>query len=134
LQAETPESAAEWAERAIQIARRTRRRKYETRSLEVFGQALAKLGRHDEALQTLRSAVALADELVGPPARWRARATLGKVLYELGGDDAAAAAYAEARELIDGFVATLGPGRSAKLSTAPDVEEIVSLAGRRPVA
>ncbi|TML18030.1 MAG: tetratricopeptide repeat protein [Actinobacteria bacterium] len=133
LHAETPESAAEWAQRAIQIARRTRRRKYETRSLEVLGQALAKLGRRDEARQTLRSAVALADELVGPPARWRTRATLGRVLYDLGDDDAAATPYAEARELIDGFVATLAPERSARLLTAPDVEEIVSLAGRPAV-
>jgi class 3 adenylate cyclase/tetratricopeptide (TPR) repeat protein len=133
LHAETPESAAEWAERAIQIARRTKRRKYETRSLEILGQALAKLGRRDEALQTLRSAVALADELVGPPARWRARATLGKVLYELGEDDGAALAYHEARELVDGFVATLAPERAAKLSAAPDVEEIVALAGRPAV-
>jgi class 3 adenylate cyclase/tetratricopeptide (TPR) repeat protein/energy-coupling factor transporter ATP-binding protein EcfA2 len=133
LHAETPEASAEWAERAIQIARRTKRRKYETQSLEILGQALVKLGRRDEALQTLRSAVALADELVGPPARWRARATLGKVLYDLGDDDGAAAAYGEARQLVDGFVATLAPERQAKLLTAPDVEEIVSLAGR-PVA
>jgi Flp pilus assembly protein TadD len=117
----------------MQIARRTRRRKYETRSLEVLGQALTKLGRREQAQQTLRSAVAVADELVGPPARWRTRATLGRVLYELGDDNGAAAAYEEARELVDGFVATLAPERAAKLSTAPDVQEIVSLAGR-PVA
>lgn len=133
LHAESPESAAEWAERAIQIARRTKRRKYEARTLEILGQALVKLGRREEALQTLRSAVALADDLVGPPARWRARATLGKVLYELGDDDGAGAAYQEAGKLVDGFVATLAPERAAQLHGAPDVEEIVSLAGRPAV-
>jgi class 3 adenylate cyclase/tetratricopeptide (TPR) repeat protein len=127
--AESPASAVEWADRAIQIARRTKRRKYEARSLDVLGQALAKLGRRDEALQALHGAVALADELVGPPARWRARAALGKVLYELGDDDGAAAAYKEAAALVDGFVATLAPERAARLLAAPDVDEIVSLAG-----
>jgi class 3 adenylate cyclase/tetratricopeptide (TPR) repeat protein len=130
LHAESPESAAEWAELAIQTARRTRRRKYEARSLEVLGQALVKLGRRDEGLQALRAAVALADELVGPPARWRARATLGRVSYELGDDDAAGAAYEEAGALVDGFVATLAPERAARLLAAPDIDGIVSLAGR----
>ena len=133
LHAESPESAAEWAERAIQIARRTKRRKYEARSLEILGQALAELGRRDEALQALRSAVVLADELVGPPARWQARAVLGKVSYELGDDEAAAAAYGEAGDLVEGFVATLAPERAAQLLAAPDVDEIVSLVGRRAV-
>jgi class 3 adenylate cyclase/tetratricopeptide (TPR) repeat protein len=133
LHSETPESAVEWAERAIKIARRTKRRKYETRSLEILGQALAKLGRREEALQTLRFSVTLADELVGPPARWRTRETLGKVLYELGDDDGAATTYQEARQLVDGFVETLAPERAAMLLSAPGVAEIVSLAGR-PVA
>jgi len=133
LLAETPESAAEWAERAIQIARRTKRRKYEARSQALLGQALAKLGRRDEALQALRFAVDLADELVGQPARWEARAVLGKVSYELGDDEAAVAAYHQAGDLIEGFVATLAPERAAQLLAAPDVDEIVSLAGRRAV-
>src|SRR5207302_1717248 len=134
LNAETPESAAEWAERAIQIARRTRRRKYEAHSLTILGQALAKLGRRDEALQSLRSAVGIADELVGPPARWHARAALGKVAYDLGEDDTAGAAYEKAGDLVETFAVTLVPERAAKLITAPQVSEILSLSGRTPVA
>src|SRR6266576_2318077 len=115
LHAESAESAVEWAERAIEIARRTRRRKYEARSLTFHGQGLAKLGRGDDALQSLRAAVVIADDLVGPPARWHAQAALGAVSYALGDDDAAAAAYTEARDLIESFAVTLAPARSARL-------------------
>jgi len=133
LHADAAESAVEWANRAIQISQGTRRRKYEALSLEVLGQALAKLGRREEALQALSSAVQLADELVGPPGRWEARAALGRVAQHFGDDDTASRVYEEAAELVETFLATLAPERSAKLLTAPNVEEIVSLAGR-PVA
>jgi hypothetical protein len=35
--------------------------------------------------------------------------------------------------LVDGFVATLAPERAARVLAAPDVDEIVSLAGRPAV-
>ncbi len=133
LNAEPPEAAAQWAERAVQIARRTRRRKYEAHALTVLGQALGKLGRRDEALRTLRAATAIADELVGPPARWRTREALGRLSYEFGADDDAASVYAEAASLIESFVATLAPERAASLLTAPEVEEILTRTGRRAV-
>jgi class 3 adenylate cyclase/tetratricopeptide (TPR) repeat protein len=133
LRAETAETAADWASRALEIARRTRRRKYEARSLRILGQALGKLGRRHEALDALRAAVAIADELVGPPARWNARAALGKVSHALGDDDAASAAYGEAADLIEAFASTLAPARVAKLLASPEVEETLSLADRRPV-
>jgi class 3 adenylate cyclase/tetratricopeptide (TPR) repeat protein len=127
LGAESPEAAAEWAERALVVARRTRRRKYEARTLATLGQALARLRRSAEALDALRTAVRIADDLVGPPARWDARAALGRVAYELGEDDEAAASYAEARELVDTFSATLAPERAATLARSPVVSEIRSL-------
>jgi tetratricopeptide (TPR) repeat protein len=133
LHAETPETALEWAERAIQIARRTLRRKYEALSLQVVGQALAQLGRREEAMQALHSAVSLADDLTGPRGRCKARAALGRVAHQFGDDETAAGAYGEAGNLIEAFLATLAPERQAKLLTAPDVDEIVSLAGRRAV-
>jgi class 3 adenylate cyclase/tetratricopeptide (TPR) repeat protein len=133
LHAESPESAAEWADRAIEVARRTRRRKYEACSLSVLGQALAQLGRREEGFASLLSAVAIADELVGPPARWEARAALGRVAQAHGEDDTAATAYAEAGDLIESFAGTLAPERAAHLVAAPSVDEILSLAGRRAV-
>ena len=132
LHAESPEAGLEWAERAIAIARRTRRRKYEARSLTLYGRVLARVGRDEEALGALRQAVAIADELVGPPARWDAQAALGQVAYSLGDDETARDAYGEAGRLIESFAGTLAPERAERLLTAPTVDEILSLAGRSP--
>ena len=126
LEAETPESAAEWARRAIDIARRTRRAKYEARALSTLGQALAQLKREDEALAALRSAVEIADRIVSPYARWNACAALGRTAYALGRDDDAAAAYGVAREVVDAFSAGLAPQRAATLATSPVVQQIRS--------
>ena len=118
--------ALEWAERALASARRTHRRKYEAVSLRLYGDALAQTSRADEALAALEGAVRIADELVGPPARWEARAALGRVAYKRGRDDVAARAYEEAKELVETFAGTLAPERQATLARSPVIEEIRS--------
>jgi class 3 adenylate cyclase/tetratricopeptide (TPR) repeat protein len=130
LDAEDPESAVEWAQRAIELARRTLRRKYEAKSLSILGEALARAGRREEALRELEAGVAVADELIGPPARWVARAALGRAAYALGDDDRAATAYGEAAELMESFASTLAPERATRLLRAPAIAEIRSLVGR----
>ena len=134
LHAETPEAAAEWAGQAITVTRRTRRRKYEARSLTLLGQALARLGRREEAFAALRAAVEIADDLVGPPARWHARAALGEAAYALGDDETARVAFEEAAGLVETFAGALAPERRTRLLAAPPVAEILSLAGRKPAA
>jgi tetratricopeptide (TPR) repeat protein len=131
LHAEDPESAVEWAQRAVELARRTLRRKYEAKSLSILGEALARAGRREDALPELEAGVAVADELIGPPARWVARAALGRAAYALGDDDRASTAYSEAAELVETFASTLAPERSERLLRASSVSEILSLAGRR---
>jgi class 3 adenylate cyclase/tetratricopeptide (TPR) repeat protein len=131
LHAETPDVAAEWADRAIAAARQTRRRKYEARSLTLLGQALVQLGRREEAYEAFRAAVSIADDLVGAPARWEARAALGAAAYGLGDDETAASVYGEAAVLVESFAATIAPQRQKTLLAAPPVAEIISLAGRR---
>jgi class 3 adenylate cyclase/tetratricopeptide (TPR) repeat protein len=133
LVAESPESAVDWARQSLEIARRTRRRKYEARSLMLLGRGLALLGQRDEALKAGRAGAAIADKLIGPPARWDAQASLGEIAQAVGDDDTAAAAYGEAASLIEAFAGTLAPGRSATLLAAPAIDEIFSRAGRRPV-
>jgi tetratricopeptide (TPR) repeat protein len=96
----------------------------------MLGRALTQLGRRDDALAALRSGVAIADELVGPPARWQARAALGNAAYELGDDETADAAFAEAAQLVDGFVDTLAPERAAAVLAAEPVSDLRSRAGR----
>ena len=72
------DDAVTWARRALDVARTTRRRKYEIASLISLGSALAAQGAHDEAAAELRTAVRLADGPGGSPLlRWRARAALG---------------------------------------------------------
>jgi tetratricopeptide (TPR) repeat protein len=131
LHAETPESALEWAHRSRDIARATHRRKYEARSLTLVGQALARLGRRDEAVATLRSAVSIADELINPPGRWAARAALGDAAYGFGDDETAQAAFTEAARLVTDFVATLAPERAAAVLGAEPVSNILARAGSR---
>ncbi len=126
LAAETAEEAAEWAQRAVDVARRTRRFKYEARSLSTLGQALVRLGRQEEGLTALRSSIEIADRIVSPYARWNARAALGRVACEVGRDDEAGAAYTEAAGIIDAFAATLAPKRAATLAASPVVQEIRS--------
>ena len=128
LHAEHADSAVEWARRSLDVARRTRRRKYEARSLTILGQALARLRQPAEAREALVAATAIADELVGPPARWQARAALGDTAYLLGDDNTAAEAFREAAELVTSFAASLAPERAARFVAAPAVERI--LAGR----
>ncbi len=129
LQAEPPESALEWAQRSLEIAHRTHRRKYEARSLTLLGQALARLGRRDEALEALHSAVTVADELVGAPARWQTRGALGDVAYEVGDDESAEAAFTEAAALVSDFASTLASERAAAVLGAEPVSHILSRAG-----
>ena len=130
LRAESPESAIEWSHRAVELARQTRRRKYEARALSNLGEALARIGLRDDALRELRAGVAVADELVGPPGRWDARAALGRAAYALGEDDVAASAYREAAELVETFASTLARERADRFVQAPAIAEILSLAGR----
>jgi tetratricopeptide (TPR) repeat protein len=134
LHAESPEAALEWADRALSITRGTMRRKYEARALELFGHALGRLGRRDDALAALRSAVEIADDLVGAPARWSSRSALGEVAYAIGEDDTAASAYSEAADLVEAFVPTLAPERAASVLAAAPVTEILTAAGRAPIA
>jgi tetratricopeptide (TPR) repeat protein len=130
LHAEESESAIEWAQKSVELARGTLRRKYEARALSILGEALAQAGRREEAIRELQAGVAVADELVNPPGRWNASAALGRAAYALGDDDLAAKGYGEAAELVEAFAATLTPERSARLLRAPAIEDILSAVGR----
>ena len=92
---------------------------------EIAGQALAKLGRRDEAMRTLHSAVAVADELVGQPRRWQARAALGRVAYEFGEDDIASSAYEQAEGSSTPSRRRSYRSGPARLQADPEVEEIL---------
>jgi class 3 adenylate cyclase/tetratricopeptide (TPR) repeat protein len=117
--------AEEWGGRAVEISARTRRRKYEARARSLLGQATIASGRVAEGLGELRAAVDIADALVNPPGRWAARADLTRALYETGHDDEASRVHGEAVEIVDGFAATLAPGRASVLLDAPVIRAIL---------
>jgi tetratricopeptide (TPR) repeat protein len=125
LRAETPESALEWSQRAIDIAVSTRRRKYEAQARISRGHAMTALGRREDAFAEFESAVRIADDLVGAPARFNARAELARAAYALGDDERAAAAAGEARVLVADFAATLAPERARALLGSPLAQEVL---------
>src|SRR5206468_2768422 len=111
--------ATEWAERAIAMARRVRRVKYEAVARAVLGRALLGMGRGQAALQELRAAVSGADALGNPAGRWRARAELARALHETGDDEGAEEAYRGAAGIIRETAATLASERAERFTSAP---------------
>jgi class 3 adenylate cyclase/tetratricopeptide (TPR) repeat protein len=124
LSADDAETALEWAERSLATARRTHRRKYEARSLTLRGLASARVRRREEALASLHAAVPIADALVGPPARWQARAALAEAAYTLGDDATAERASKETALLIREFARTLSSDRRVRFL---ETEQVASL-------
>jgi tetratricopeptide (TPR) repeat protein len=129
LRAEGPEQAVEQALKAIELAQRCRRLKYETAARMILGTALVDLGRREEGLAELRRAVDGADRLGTPSGRWEALAALGKALYTRGDDEGAAAAYHQAAEVISAFAATLTAEHAKSLLAAPSIHYILTASG-----
>src|SRR5205823_585444 len=129
LASEGPEATAEWAERAIAMARRVRRVKYEAVARAVLGRAMLGMGLGQDALRELRAAVSGADALGNPAGRWRARADLARALYETGDDEGAAGAFRVAAGIIRDAAANLAPGRAERFTSAPPVADTLRAAG-----
>jgi tetratricopeptide (TPR) repeat protein len=119
LRAEPAATAAEWGARAVEITRRTHRRKYEALARASLGEALVALGRRAEGLVELRSAVEIADGIVNPVGRWRARASLASALRATGDEAGAAAAVTEAGGILTAFAETLQPHRARAVLGSP---------------
>jgi tetratricopeptide (TPR) repeat protein len=125
LASEGPEAAAGWSERAIAMARRVHRVKYEAVARGILGGALLAMGREQDALTELRAAVHGADSLGNPFGRWRARADLARVLDAVRDDEGAAIALGEAAGIIRETAAALTSERAERFTSAPPVAEIL---------
>jgi tetratricopeptide (TPR) repeat protein len=123
--------AVTWARRALDVARTTRRHKYEIASLISLGSALAAQGAHEEAAGELRTAVRLADGPGGSPLlRWRARAALGATASQRA--ETAAEGETELRaaaSIISEIAAALAPERAERYLAAPQVARVLDAAG-----
>ena len=124
----TPEAAAEWAQKAIEVAIRTHRRKYEARARSTLGDALSALGSTDDGERELRAAVELADSLGSPPGRWSARQRLGRALASTASDDGAGAAFDEAAAIVREVASTLAPERAERFLDAEPIRDLLRAA------
>jgi class 3 adenylate cyclase/tetratricopeptide (TPR) repeat protein len=121
------DDAVTWARRALEMARTTRRRKYEIASLITLGSALAAQGLSEDAADELRTAVRLADGPGGSPLlRWRARAALGTAALQRA--ETALEGEAElqaAGSIIHEVAAALAPERADRYVAAPQVARVL---------
>ncbi len=128
-QAEGPEATVTAAIDALERAQRIHRRKYEAAARAILGEALVAVGRLDEGFTHLEAAVVDADELGTPSIRWQHRTVLGKARHATGSDDAAAAAFREAADVIHAYAATLTAEHAAGFLDAEPVREALNAAG-----
>ena len=125
LQKKDPQTAAEWAERAVVMARQVHRVKYESVARGVLGKSLLALDRHQEALHQLEAAVKEADSLRNPFGRWRAKADLARAFRLTGNDGAAEQRVKEAAAIIRDVAAGLATDRAKRFLEAPAVAEVL---------
>jgi hypothetical protein len=126
------DDAANEAVTALEMATRVHRRKYECVSRTILGQALVALRRPDEGLVELRRAVSGSDALGSPAGRWQSRAALAAALAQVGDDDGAERAYAEAATILRGVAAGLDPESSARFLSAEPVAEVLAVVRESP--
>jgi tetratricopeptide (TPR) repeat protein len=122
------DEAAEWAQKAIDMAVPVGRLKYETIARIILAEALLALGRMQEADAGLRKAVSDADRLGSPPERWKARAALGRVFYSMGRDDEAERAFHEASDVIQAVADGLSEERADRFLNAAPVLDVLKAA------
>jgi class 3 adenylate cyclase/tetratricopeptide (TPR) repeat protein len=109
------DDAVTWSGRALDLATRGRRRKYEVMARIVLGRALTARADMESATAELRRAVAVADELGSPLLRWQSRAALAVA-------EPSDEGRREAVEIIEGVAAGLSPDRAKTyLAAAPVV-------------
>ena len=124
------DEAVTWAQRSLELARTAKRRKYEIASLITLGSALTAQGLGPEALDALRTSVALADGPGGSPLlRWRARAGLGAAATQRA--ETAAEGEAELRRaasIVQEVAASLAPERAERYLAAPQVARVLEAA------
>lgn len=127
------EEALEQSMQARQEAEATGLRKNLAKGRLFEGQALLGLGQADQAVEALRQAVALADEIGHGSLRWQARLRLAQAQDALAGQSSAET-YQEALSLVEAIARQLGDPylHSCFLSSPLVVELKASAAGTAP--
>jgi class 3 adenylate cyclase/tetratricopeptide (TPR) repeat protein len=130
LQTESPEEAVLHATRALEMAQKVGRRKYEAASRALLGEAMVRFGESERGLRELRQAVAEAEKLGSPAEHWRIAAVLARQLYVTGADAESAAVYDRASRVIVEYAASLKADHKAIFLAAEPVREVLAAGGR----
>jgi hypothetical protein len=125
LETESPEAAAEWASKAIAMARPVQRNKYENVARATLGKALLAMGRRQDGLLELQKAVKGADTLGNPAARWQVRADLAAAFGAVGDDEGMDRALREAARIIRDIEVSLAPERAKRFVATPVVAAVL---------
>lgn len=128
-QTEPAEEAARHAADAVARARKGGRPKYEAAAGALLGTALVRLGRPDEGLSELRSAVEGADRLGSPGPRWQLRLELAASLELLGRDAEAGSVTGSAAQIIGEYAASLSDANAQRFLAAEPVRSVVAAGG-----
>jgi class 3 adenylate cyclase/tetratricopeptide (TPR) repeat protein len=120
------DEALTWSRRALEMAASGGRPKYEAIALTTIGQVLTKQGLDEEAVTELENAVAIADGLGSPLAKWETRAALAAAQQAAGIDPGAR--QAEATAIINGVASSLSAERAHAYLAAPPVRAVLETA------
>jgi tetratricopeptide (TPR) repeat protein len=101
------QQALDFAEQCLDLAEQTSAHKNLVKGWRLKGQALAALGRLQEAVPWLTRAVDMAGEIGNPPLLWKSRFALGEVLQQQGHHAQAQEQYALAASVIEGTASGL---------------------------
>lgn len=103
------------------------------RARRLQGDILAATGYLEEAAETLREAVELAEHLRVPNEGWMGKAARARLLSRLGKDDEAALHWTEAAATLDGLAANVTtPTLRRSFLSAEPVLEVYRIVGRQP--
>jgi tetratricopeptide (TPR) repeat protein len=124
--------ATQWADQCMEIATRTRARKNLVKGWRIKGEIATRRRRWDEAQRALREALTLAQAIGNPGQLWRAHAALGGLHDAARKSAEARAAYAAARDVIEGMrVGLRNSNLRSSLERALFVQRIVELSAPR---
>jgi tetratricopeptide (TPR) repeat protein len=99
--------ALDYAEQCLQLAHETSARKNLVKGWKLKGEALAALGRAEEAIACLEKAMSMAEEIGNPPLVWKSRFALAGVLEQLGRNEEAQQHYDQAAAVVEHTAAGL---------------------------
>ena len=126
LRAEGAPAAAEWAQRALDMARPVRRLKYAAVAHATLGKALVEMGQVSEGIGELRAAVRGAEQLGNPAGRWTTNAELARALYATGDDTGAERHYRAAADVVRATADRLAPERAQRFLAAAPISDVVA--------